>query len=127
MIQFEIPVPLSINRTYKVGIKYKNKKPIPFMYLSAEAKAYKRGVTLLATAAANHAGFTVAQTDRLAWSLDIYPPNRRSDSDGGIKITKDAIASALGINDRCFEEDHTRRYEPDKLNPRAIVTVWHVG
>ena len=94
------------------------------MYLSAEATAYKTEVTLLVKLAAEDAGFVITDDDFLGWSMVIIPPNRRSDVDGGIKLTQDAIADALGINDKRFSEVRVQRLAPDKTNPIARITIY---
>lgn len=127
---FEIPYPIGTNAAYKLGIYYikRNgvKVPKARMFMSDEGKGYKQAVSLIARSAMNRAGFDVGnpKTCRLGWQLELYPSDLRKDTDGGIKLTKDAIADGLGINDRRFKEDHTYERPVDKNNPRAVVYIW---
>lgn len=121
---FEIPYPIGTNAAYKLRVVYVNKRPSARMYMSAEGKQYKSEVEMLTRNAMNYVGFEVDKKDRLGWQLELYPSDLRKDTDGGIKLTKDAIADGLGINDRCFKEDHTYERPVDKSNPRAVVYIW---
>lgn len=119
-ITFIIPVPLSINRTYGVS----KGKGRAFMYKTVAAKAYEKIVMLIAKNAATLDSFVVSEKDKLGLELKIYPPSMRADTDGGLKLTKDAIATGIGFNDRQIWEDHLYRVEVDKANPRCVVRLW---
>lgn len=124
-----IPIPLSINRTYKVKAVYSTSQGrwIGRMYKSAEAVAYQREVYYAVLSAVNEQGFSVQRDELLGWEMLLYPPNLRSDSDGGIKGTRDAIADALGINDRAFRVNHIEQIGVDKENPRAVLRIWKLS
>ncbi len=120
-LHFVIPVPLSINRTYKVASRRGGQA---FMYLSTDAKEFKSIVYLIAKTTADNDEFQVIKTDKLGLELRIFPPSLRADTDGGLKLTKDAIAEGIGFNDRQIWEDHLYRVEVDKINPRCEIRVW---
>ncbi len=114
-----IPVPLSINRTYAVAAIRGHAR----MYKTSAAKAYEDVVMVLVRSAYQNQSYRVHKSDRLRISLAIYPPSLRADTDGGLKLTKDAVAKGMNINDRQFWSDRIDRIAIDKNNPHCELTI----
>jgi crossover junction endodeoxyribonuclease RusA len=115
-----LPLPPSVNSQYlSVGRR---------RVLSPTAKAFNRDVTKL-VAAQRSSGRLAPHVERqIAGSLlGLYlvyffeTPHRR-DLDGGLKIALDALAAALGFDDRAVVDLHlTKRIDP--LHPRVDVEI----
>lgn len=115
-----LPLPPSVNNQYlTVGRR---------RVLSAQAKAFNRNVTK-SIAALRSGGRLLPATERaIADSLlGIYltyyfeTPLKR-DLDGGLKITLDALASAIGFDDRAVVDLHlSKRIDP--LRPRVEIDI----
>ena len=119
-LRLTLPLPPGVNNQYlSVGRR---------RVLSPTAKAFNRDVSKLISAQRS-SGHLAPQTERqIADSLlGVYlvyffeTPHRR-DLDGGLKITLDALASALGFDDRAVVDLHlTKRIDP--LHPRVEVEI----
>ena len=115
-----LPLPPGVNNQYvTVGRR---------RVLSAPARAYKKDVDK-AVAALRAQGALRPDQDRLfaASLLGVYlvyyfeTPMKR-DLDGGLKITLDALASAIGFDDRSIVDLHlSKRIDP--LHPRVEVEI----
>jgi crossover junction endodeoxyribonuclease RusA len=63
------------------------------------------------------------RTDRLAITIDLYPPDRRAfDIANREKLLIDAIAPALGFNDNQIDQLLIRRNPPTQL-PHASISI----
>lgn len=57
----------------------------------------------------------------------VFPDNRRADISNRIKLLEDALAEALGFDDRDIWQLYVWRSEPDKLNSRCEVRLEEIG
>lgn len=119
-VRFSLPLPPSINSQYtQVG---------KIRVLSKEHEAFKRQVDRRLHRLRVDGVITDAFIERLkaGWIglfLDFYfeTPLRR-DLDGGLKITQDAILTALGVNDNRVVDIHLiKRIAPN--NPRVEIEL----
>jgi len=119
MLLLPIPMPIRTNKAYRIG----NRGGRATQWLIDEAKTYKAEVTLLVRNAVLAQGFVFADADFFGLELVFAPPNRRGDVDGGLKLTQDAVADGLGINDRRFSEVCIQRLAPCKI-PTARIKIY---
>lgn len=119
-VHFTLPLPPSINNQYtQVG---------KIRVLSKEHEAFKRHVDrrihrLRVDEVITDAFIAALKAGWIGLFLDFYfeTPLRR-DLDGGLKITQDAILSALGINDNRVVDIHlVKRIAPN--NPRVEIEL----
>ena len=115
-----LPVPPSINHQYATV----NGRRI----LSAMGRGYKVDVArhvLIALAHSSHRDILLRtlRSRQLALTIRCYflSPFRR-DIDGGIKITQDAVAEALGVNDNRIVELHVYK-SPGTSQPRLELSL----
>lgn len=85
--------------------------------MSAEARAYKHNVRLLAL----DAGFIPYQGD-VSVSVSIYRPRKRGDTDNTLKVLLDALSGMAYADDSQVTEIHAFRFD-DKANPRVEVRI----
>ena len=114
-IQFELPLPPSVNNQYSTV----NGRRV----LSPSARRWKK-LALRELSGIFDAAFSArARTGYLALFIDFYfeTPLRR-DLDGGLKIAQDAICEALQIDDRRVVDIHlVKRIDP--LRPHIAVEI----
>ena len=119
-VHFTLPLPPSINNQYtQVG---------KIRVLSKEHESFKRQVDrriqrLRVDEVITDAFIEALKADWIGLFLDFYfeTPLRR-DLDGGLKITQDAVLSALGINDNRVVDIHlVKRIAP--TNPRVEIEL----
>lgn len=105
-IKAVLPYPPSANRYWR--------KARGMVYVSAEAKAYKKAVSssMPKTPFAGPVSVTI----------DVYRPARRGDLDNCIKILLDSLNGIAYADDQQIIEIHAERFE-DKKNPRVEVTI----
>ncbi|HJU04910.1 MAG TPA: RusA family crossover junction endodeoxyribonuclease [Nitrospiraceae bacterium] len=115
-----LPIPPSINHQYATV----NGRRI----LSAMGRGYKAEVgrqVLVALARSSYRDMLLRtiRTRALALTIRFYfaSPARR-DVDGGVKITQDAVAEALGINDNRIVELHVYK-SPGSMQPRLELSL----
>ena len=120
-LHLSLPVPPSINSQYVVVGKRKR-------VLSKEANSWKKTAlramammrdTSVISPVEEHA----FQTNLLGVYMTFYftTPMRR-DIDGGVKITLDTIATALGFDDRNVVDMHLTK-QIDPLHPRVEIDI----
>ena len=85
--------------------------------MSAEARAYKEGVALIARAK----GLRPSDGD-VTLKLDVFRPQRRGDLDNRIKIVLDALQGVAYYDDKQVIEIHARRFDAGK-DARVEVTI----
>lgn len=119
-VHFTLPLPPSINNQYtQVG---------KMRVLSKEHEAFKRQVErrihrLRVDGVITDAFIEALKAGWIGLFLDFYfeTPLRR-DLDGGLKITQDAILSAMGVNDNRVVDIHlVKRIAPN--NPRVEIEL----
>jgi crossover junction endodeoxyribonuclease RusA len=119
-LRLSLPLPPGVNNQYvTVGRR---------RVLSKEAQAFKRDVAKVmerarAAGSVTPAIETALRNGLLGVYLDFYfeTPMRR-DLDGGLKIALDALAEALGFDDRAIVDLHlTKRLDP--LHPRLELEI----
>jgi crossover junction endodeoxyribonuclease RusA len=123
-VSLVLPLPPGVNNQYVTAGKRR--------VLSAPAKAFNRDtakiVTRMRTSGALLPGTERALNASLLGVYLVYffeTPHRR-DLDGGLKITLDALASALGFDDRAIVDLHlSKRIDP--LHPRVEVEIETIG
>lgn len=91
--------------------------------LTPEARTWKAAAILLIRHAAVAAGFTPAPRTSLRLEIHLsLPAVRRSDASGRIKLLEDAVAAAIGIDDRYVDElVVTKRRGPEAV--QVVVTA----
>lgn len=108
----ELPLPPSVNRTYRTT------KGGGF-YRSAEATAWlERAVWIIQAAAPRH----LYPDALLAIEVTVHSQARR-DIDAGIKILLDGVAAAVGIDDSRVMELRVTKHVAPRREHRCIVTV----
>ena len=119
-LQLVLPLPPGVNNQYlTVGRR---------RVLSAQAKSFNRDVMKIIAALRSKGALSPAAERSIAESLlGIYlvyyfeTPLKR-DLDGGLKITLDALASAIGFDDRSVVALHlSQRIDP--LRPRVEIEI----
>jgi crossover junction endodeoxyribonuclease RusA len=119
-LQIVLPLPPGVNNQYvTVGRR---------RVLSAPAKAFNRDVGK-AVAALRSRGTLDPVHDRLfadsllgVYLVYYFETPMKRDLDGGLKITLDALASAIGFDDRAIVDLHlSKRIDP--LHPRVEVEL----
>ena len=119
-VRFVLPLPPGINSQYtQVGKR---------RVLSKEHAKFKRGVQrrihrLRVDAVITDDFIAALEQGWVGLFLDFYFESpRRRDLDGGLKITQDAILTALGVNDNRVVDIHlVKRISPSK--PRVEVEL----
>jgi crossover junction endodeoxyribonuclease RusA len=119
-LRLSLPLPPGVNNQYVSAGRRR--------VLSKEAQAFKRDVAKLVERARNAGTVTPAieaalRDGLLGIYLDFFfeTPMRR-DLDGGLKIALDALAAALGFDDRAVVDLHlTKRLDP--LHPRLELEI----
>ena len=107
-----LPVPPSANRYWRT---YRGRTVV-----SADAKAYKAGVWLVAQAAGMHP-FACP----VAVRLHVYRARKAGDLDNYAKVTLDALRGIAYQDDNQIIELHLWRHD-DKANPRIEVEIREV-
>lgn len=119
-LRLTLPLPPGVNNQYvTVGRR---------RVLSGPAKAFKRDVKKVIERARLDGTITLAMEAALQASLlgvyltFYFETPRRRDLDGGLKIALDALAEALGLDDRTVVDLHlTKRIDP--LRPHLDVEL----
>lgn len=107
-----LPLPPSANRYWRNV----NGHPV----VSADARAYKSGVWLMA----QHAGFSPL-AGPVAVHMHVYRKQARGDLDNYVKVTLDAICGIAYQDDDQVTELHVYRHD-DKANPRVEIEIRRV-
>lgn len=119
-IGLTLPVPPSVNHQYATV----NGRRL----LSAKGRAYKEFVEqqILVALAQSPYRDTLRQALRQAnLSLSIhffFASALRRDTDGGLKITQDALCEGLGLNDNRVTETHLYKSQ-DRIDPRVEILL----
>ena len=90
--------------------------------LTADAAAFRNAAILVVRTAARQQGFIVPPKKSLALTLYFFFARNNRDGDNAVKILQDAIAEALGFNDKrivrwCIEK------RVDKHHPHTDVVL----
>lgn len=90
--------------------------------LTGDGKAFKAATGLRANAAASKAGWRYEQGQRLGLHLAlVFPNNARADISNRIKLVEDAVAEALGFDDRVVDLLVVERCANGE--PQCVVTL----
>lgn len=113
-----LPYPPSANRYWRTFayIDKRSGKPKAAIFVSEEAKRYKKGIATLAGAMLKLTG----PVGLRAW---VYRPLRRGDLGNRMKVLEDAMEGVVYEDDEQIEYEELFRRD-DKLNPRVEVEVW---
>lgn len=108
-----LPYPPSANRYWRTFRGH--------TVLSAEAKAYKKQVAAILSAA----GWQPASGD-VAYTAHVYRPLKSGDLDNRLKVLGDALTGYAWVDDKQVVELHAYRHD-DKANPRVEVAIHTFG
>jgi len=108
VISLILPIPPSSNRYWRIDRR-------GFVYLSEEAKAYKRDLAFIA-------GIKTPIYSEVKVSVKVYRPQRSGDLDNRLKILLDALQGVVFASDKQVSEIHAYRFE-DKNRPRVEVEI----
>lgn len=115
MLTFDIPVAPSVNHAYRHGQGR--------VYMTDKAFCFKQIAGYRAVEAASVSPPFSLQPGPLKITLVVwFGDRRRRDLDNILKLTLDAIASALGFDDSLIDEILIVR-SLDRANPRVSVTL----
>lgn len=108
-MKITLPYPPSANRYWRA---FRGRT-----VLSAEAKKYKKEVAAILAAA----GWTPA-TGAVAYTANIYRPQKSGDLDNRLKVLGDALTGFAWTDDKQVVELHAYRHD-DKANPRVEMEI----
>lgn len=111
-IELTLPVPPSVNKLWRTG--YKN--GAPHVFLSDEARQYKRVVNLLSK-------HIEPLTKNVILQITVYRPMDRGDLDNYLKSMLDGLQGNLYENDKQIAEIHAYK-RIDRKNPRVELLAW---
>lgn len=124
IINVSVDVPPSVNHLYFSRPYTKDGRQHCRRILTKQGKDYKEAVGWIIKMAANHAGWTYHEGDRLSIGLTlVFKDNRRRDITNCIKIIEDAAAEVLGFDDAVVDAFFVRRAGIDKNNPHARLSI----
>lgn len=109
MMHMVLPYPPSANRYWRT---FRGRTVV-----SAEAKAYKKDVSLKGC---------IPFDGPVALTVRLYRPQKSGDLDNRLKVLCDALNGHAWHDDKQVEEIHAYRYD-DKANPRVEVEVRALG
>lgn len=115
-----VSLPPSVNHCY-ANATSSNRR-----VLTTEGKQYKRDVENQVAIEASSRKFKYAEGERISLSLNLYFADNRRDISNTVKLLEDAIASAIGFNDRVVDRLNVERKGFDKQNPRCEVTLMKI-
>lgn len=138
MITLRLPYPISANRYWRTRVIKIKGEWTAMTYVSAEAKAYKEEIGLLARAA----GIRQMIQGRVAIDLKLYPQRpqdwekrarkdpygwdddvRCVDLGNAEKVLSDALQGIVYPDDKWIWQQTKKRMEPDEHGARMIVTI----
>lgn len=138
MIRLTLPTPVSANRYWASRVAKVNGKPMPIVYVTTEAKDYRKTVASLAFAQ----GVTKPIAGRVAVTLQLYPHRpldwqKRQRQHGAawdntvqcIDLTNAEKVLMDALNGLAFEDDKrvfryaAERMEPDEHGARVVITI----
>lgn len=107
MKHFTLPLPLSVNRTYKI---FRSR-----MYKSSEAKQYTNAIQLLLCREKPLDG-------NVELSVKFYFPSTAGDCDNRLKLLLDSLQGRLFVNDRQVKRMTIEVFK-DAKNPRVDIAI----
>lgn len=138
MIVLSLPYPVSANRYWASRVVKVKGKPMPMVYVTADAKAYRAEVAEICAA---H-GIRAPLAGRLAMRLHLYPHrpldwrNRQRklgalwddtvqciDLGNAEKVLADALQGIVYEDDKHIRRLNLERMEPDEHGARVVVTI----
>lgn len=144
MIRLTLPYPISANR-YWASRVVKNKvtgKPMPMVYVTGDAEAYKESVGWVCKAA----GIRAPLAGRVAIAVQLYPHRPQDwaarqrkhgaawddtvqclDIDNANKVLLDALKGVAIEDDKWVRRLQSERMEPDEHGARVVLTIEHIA
>lgn len=138
MIVLTLPIPPSGNVYWRHRVIMVNKRPMPHVYISDEAKQYRDAVALYARSV----GIRAPLAGRVWVDLQLYPQRpqdwalrrrknpetwddsvKRIDLDNARKVLNDALQGCVIGNDALIFRDSGEVQEPDEWGARVVVTI----
>jgi crossover junction endodeoxyribonuclease RusA len=113
-----LPIPPTANHLHTVARGRKIK--------SQAARDYATTVSWAVTEwrLANPTAWTPSTSERLRSVITVYPPDRRRfDIENRVKALHDSVFACLEADDAQVDELRVLRREPDKANPRVVITL----
>lgn len=137
-ITLTLPYPISANRYWATRVVKIQGKPMPMVYVTTEAKAFKASVLQLARAT----GVIAPITGRVKVDIKLYPhrpldwkTRQRKlgaawddtvqciDLDNARKVLYDSLKGVAMEDDKWVRQETGERMEPDEHPARVVVTV----
>lgn len=137
-ITVTLPYPLSANRYWASRVAKVKGKPMPIVYVTSEAQAYKKDVAWRAQLA----GIPRPLVGRVQVHVQLYPhrpldwqARQRKhgqawddtvqclDLDNCRKVLYDALKGVAFEDDKWVRKDSAERMEPDEHGARVVVTI----
>ena len=118
-INISLPLPPTVNNMY-ANARGKGR------VLTPEARKWKDDAILLTRNAMQRDGLKPpCRKDGFALEIKAFFPNNRRDLSNVLKITEDAVCTAIGIDDRAVGAIHLYKGRTDEaFAPGLLVTVW---
>lgn len=119
---FTVPgQPVSWNAAYRVRRQYDGEKMVRGLFKTEDAEAYQDSVRYIARAA-KPSSFVPPKRCRIIVAYD-FVLSRDIDCDNLMKLMNDALAEAIGVNDKSFMPVVMSKTVSSK-NPYTLVTVY---
>jgi Holliday junction resolvase RusA-like endonuclease len=114
-LRVTLPLPPSI------GTVYRKRGHGRGMFMTKEGTDFKKeAIMLIQMNKPQIAGATFYEGQRFSLKLTLhFPDRRRCDIDNRVKLCQDALADALGFDDKQIDQLIVERGEPDKARPRC--------
>ena len=141
MIRLTLPYPVSANRYWATRVVPIKGKPMPLVYVTSEAKAYRGDVAKICAAA----GITQPLAGRIAVNVLLFPhrpldfkTRQRKlgeswddsvqclDIDNANKVLLDALKGVAFDDDRWVRKLSSERMEPDG-EARVVITIEQIA
>ena len=115
-LHLKLPIPPSSNTMY-------DNAPGKGRVLTADARAFKGGAGLIARTRAREQGWYYTTGHRLEITLVLHFVDDRRDIDDAVKSVQDAVATALGFNDRVVDKLTVVRGEIAPSQPQCFMLI----
>lgn len=123
ILHITLPLLPTLNHAYKNAYgKTSGGKAFTRRVLTDDAQTAMATAGIIARNAARLAGWAAPDGARFALTLRFYFARDTRDGDNAIKLTQDALAQALGFNDKAIKEWHVYS-AVDKASPRCEVEL----
>jgi crossover junction endodeoxyribonuclease RusA len=138
VITLILPYPISANRYWASRVVPIHGKPMPMVYVTSDAKAYRKTVAAIAAGV----GIVTPLTGRVAISVDLYPhrpldfkTRQRKhgaawddtvqciDLDNANKVLLDSLKGVAFEDDAWVRRLVSQRMEPDDEGQRVVIRI----